>query len=148
MVRPLCGLAGVEVAGPDLSLVEVRTERLVPQLTFSEPESLTSPALPAAGTEDRPVAPDLRGGLLLLPDLHRAACPAVAPLPGEVLAVTGGAGGAPRTVVPVLGVLPGALAVEDAFVQEGEHAGHVGEESAEKIITGDRSDFTYCLTSQ
>ena len=111
----------------------MRTERLVPELTFSEPESLTSPTLPAARTEDRPVAPHLRGGLLLLPHLHGAAGAAVAPLPGDVLPVTGGGGGAPGTVVAVLGVLPGALAVEDALVQEREHAGHVGEEPAVKI---------------
>ena len=49
----LAGLgAGVEVAGADLSLVEVRAETEVRQATFSEAESLAATTLTAAGSED------------------------------------------------------------------------------------------------
>ena len=51
-IRLTGSVARVEVAGPDLCLVEVRTEGLVGQLTLSVAESLAAPALTAAGTED------------------------------------------------------------------------------------------------
>ena len=89
-------LARVEVAGPDLSLVEVRAEGRVLQLTLSVADCLAAPTLPAAGGEDRP-GPPHQAHLLLSPSslLHRAARPTVAPVPGDVLGARCDCGGAP-----------------------------------------------------
>ena len=90
LVRFTSLVAGVEVAGPDLSLVEVRTEALVCQLALSVADSLAAPAATGAGTEDSPGAPDLGllGGYLgpCWPLLHWAGGGTVAPLPGQVAA--------------------------------------------------------------
>ena len=45
-------VARVDVAGPDLCLVEVRTESQVSQLTLSVANSLAAPTATGAGTED------------------------------------------------------------------------------------------------
>jgi len=120
-------LTDVKVTRPPLALFKVATSSFSPAI--SVPPSLPPITLDRAGTKDTPLTPlqlllihvfchDIVGG--------GTAGSTVAPLAGQVLAISTHLRGAPRPGMLVVCIVPDTLVVNNSIVGEREDTGHVG----------------------